>query len=237
MKRYAAAVLLILWASAAHGQALKLPAEVKGPPGDFITVPAQTDGKEVRWFALDAGLRLFPTNLLRDTKTAVVTGSAGRYRLLAYTAKGDVPSDPAICLVIIGDVPPGPGPGPGPPDPPKPDPADPLFGPLQSAYAADLEPDKAKYRDALSEILSQVSGLAATAPDKTDLLNRLRDATRRLLDDVDTAGKVTKRRLPAVRDMLSSELLRELGKDPDVFDRAKTQAVFARLAKIVSSLR
>lgn len=120
MRRLSVALLLFL-ASTASAQRLTLPAEVKGDPGAFLSVPATTDGKVVRWVALDAGLNIFPVELLKDSKTAVVTAPKGRYRLLAYTALGDVPSAPAICTVIIGEappVPPGPGPGPGPtPDP------------------------------------------------------------------------------------------------------------------------
>lgn len=114
MKRVAVVLLLALFASQAPGQTLKLPAEVKGLAGDFIQVPASTDGNEVRWVPLDAGLRLFPVNLLKDTKTAVVTGRDGSYRLLAYTAKGDVPSEPAVCVVVIGGVTPPPPPPPTP---------------------------------------------------------------------------------------------------------------------------
>ena len=125
MRRLSVALVLFLAASA-RGQTITLPAEVKGEPGAFLSVPATTDGKVVRWVAMDAGLNLFPVELLKDSKTAVVIGAKGRYRLLAYTAVGDVPSSPAICTVIIGEAPPVP-PGPTPPDPkppgPTPDPA------------------------------------------------------------------------------------------------------------------
>lgn len=100
---------------------IKLPAEVKGEPGQFIRVAAETNGTEVRWLNLDTGLNLFPVDLLRDTKTAVVTAkAAGRYRLAAWTAKGDVPSEAAVCVVIIGSpgpIPPGPDPTPPGPQP------------------------------------------------------------------------------------------------------------------------
>jgi len=122
MRRLSVALLLFL-ASTCQAQSLTLPAEVKGDPGAFLSVPATTDGKVVRWVALDAGLNIFPVELLKDSKTAVVTAPKGRYRLLAYTALGDVPSAPAICTVIIGEAPPiPPGPGPGPDPGPTPDP-------------------------------------------------------------------------------------------------------------------
>ena len=124
MRRISVALILFL-AATAQGQSLTLPAEVKGDPGTFLSVPAATDGKAVRWVSLDAGLNLFPVELLKDSRTAVVSGPKGRYRLLAYTAKGDVPSAPAICVVVIGEsppVPPKPDPDPVPPKPDSPPP-------------------------------------------------------------------------------------------------------------------
>lgn len=126
MTRRLALLLPLLLALPAWGQTITLPKEVRGEPGSFIKVPAATDCKEVRWYSPDKGLECFPVELLKDSKTAVVTATAkGRYRLVCWTAKGDSPSDPAVCVVVIGDAPdpgPGPGPGPNPPDPPQPSP-------------------------------------------------------------------------------------------------------------------
>lgn len=126
MRRFSLLLALAL-ASPAWGQSIKLPEKVSGQPGDFVTVASEADGAEVRWVSLDAGLKLFPTSLLKDTKTAVVISTVpGKYRLLAYTAKGDKPSDPAICLVVIeGVVPPAPPVPPTPPDPTPPKPPEP----------------------------------------------------------------------------------------------------------------
>lgn len=120
--RYAFPVFF-LWISQVHGQTLKLPAEVKGDVGSFIAVKAETDGSVVKFYPLDAGLSVFPADLLTDKKTTVVVAArSGRYRIMAWTAKGDVPSDAAVCVVIIGDVPPTP---PTPPTPPVPPPVPP----------------------------------------------------------------------------------------------------------------
>ncbi len=129
INRLAASILLLALAVPCWGQAVTLPKTVEGTVGDFIQVAAATDGKEVRWFCPDAGLSVFPTQLLKDSKTAVVVAKAnGAYRLYAYTAKGDVPSDPTFCLVVVGGpLPPGPGPGPG-PIPPGPTPPIPVAG-------------------------------------------------------------------------------------------------------------
>ena len=119
-------ILLLVLPLCSLAQTIKLPPEVKGDVGTFIRVPAETAEKEVRWYSPDK-LALFPVDLLKDSKTAIVAATVkGRYRLIAWTAKGDVPSLPAECVVVIGDVPPGPGPvppGPDPPIPPDPGPS------------------------------------------------------------------------------------------------------------------
>ena len=120
-----AATFLLVLTGLLFGQTLTVPKSVNGDPGDFIAVSATTDCAGVQWYSIDKGLKLFPVNLLKDTKTAVVSGSKGTYRLLAYAAKGDIATAPVVCLVVIGDAPPDPGPGPGPgPNPPDPKPAD-----------------------------------------------------------------------------------------------------------------
>jgi hypothetical protein len=125
-RRYISAVLSLLLLGSVFAADLKLPTKVKGEVGDYIEVSATTDGKEVRWYAIDPDLKLFPTRLLKDTKTAVVSSrKAGTYRLLAYTADDKGPSEPSVCEVQVGDappIPPTPTPTP-PPIPPAPDPS------------------------------------------------------------------------------------------------------------------
>jgi hypothetical protein len=127
MRILAASLLLFcgpLWAD----PNITLPAEVAGQPAAFIQVPATTKGKTVRWVSIDPGLNLFPAELLKDTRTAVVSASApGRYRLLAYSSLNGEPTEAAQCVVVVGTpeptppVPPGPQPpGPQPPVPPAP---------------------------------------------------------------------------------------------------------------------
>lgn len=156
MKRFALLLLLVtppLW-----GQSVKLPAEVKVEPGTFGVVAAETDCKEVRWVVLDTGLSLIPPGLLKDSRSAVVmAGREGRYRLLAYGAKGDVPSEPVICTVVVGTPKP-----PDPPDPPSPN--DPLYPSLKKGYDACTEGDKGVLVGTLSGLYS---GMAAKVKTET----------------------------------------------------------------------
>ena len=94
-----------------------LPLEIAGTPGAFITIKPVTAGKVVRFVALDQGLHLFPSELLRDQTATVASATIpGRYRVLAYTSIGDAPSEPAITTVVIGSVPPPPDVPPSPED-------------------------------------------------------------------------------------------------------------------------
>lgn len=112
MIRSIMAVLILAGIALAADPVVKLPETVKGDVGDFIEVKADTEGKIVRWYSSDKSLKLFPTALLKDTRSAVVIGKVpGRYPLLAWTAVGDVPSEPSVCWVVVGgDVPPPPVP-------------------------------------------------------------------------------------------------------------------------------
>lgn len=96
--------LLILFAIF-HAPVIELPKEISGQPNSFITVPAKTDGAVVKWLTPDVGLNIFPVDLLKDTKTLVVTGPEGRFRVYAYTSDATGPSNAAMCMVMIGAAP------------------------------------------------------------------------------------------------------------------------------------
>lgn len=105
------------------GQDLRVPAEIRGGVAEFVTVLAETTGKTVKFFPVDPGLSVFPAGLLANPKATVVSSSKpGVYRLLVYTALGDVPSDPQICRIIIGTPPPPTPPDVKPDNPPDPKP-------------------------------------------------------------------------------------------------------------------
>ena len=128
--RHAAVLALVLGAGALGSAAppVDVPETVKGEVGAFVTIRAKTDGKVVKFVPLDAGLAVFPADLLADKKATVVSATkAGKYRVLAYSSVADDPTEPATVTVVIGgevEPAPKPRPKPIPPDPkPKPDPA------------------------------------------------------------------------------------------------------------------
>ena len=103
---------------------ISLPAELKGEVGQFIEIPAKTNGEVVKWAVMNQqGLNLFPMDLLKDTKTAVaVANKEGVFYLHAWTALNNIPSDLQTCKITIGNPPPPVPPGPNPPGPNPPQP-------------------------------------------------------------------------------------------------------------------
>jgi hypothetical protein len=111
--------LLLVAGGPAWGQSVKLPETVTGKPGTWIIVPAEADGGIVQWYLPDNGLTevplgsLFGDDLARRAKGRVFTAETpGRYRVVAYCAKGDVASTAAVCTVIVGESPAPPSPAP-----------------------------------------------------------------------------------------------------------------------------
>ena len=137
-------LLLAIWPSGVMAQpTIQLPDAVQVEVGDFVTIRATTEGKTVRWVVMDRGLSAIPPELLANPKIFVGLAKApGACRVLAYTAAGDVPSMPAICLVTVRQPGPGP-PGPGPPGPgpaPGPTPVPPAPGPAPAPPAPEPTP-------------------------------------------------------------------------------------------------
>jgi hypothetical protein len=78
--------------------------DIKSKPAQFVTISTNLSGDIVKYVTLDAGLSVFPSELLADKKkTVVVAAKNGVYKILAYTAKDNVPSDPVIINLIISD--------------------------------------------------------------------------------------------------------------------------------------
>lgn len=174
----------------ALGQQVTIPNEIHGQPGQFISIPSVTDCKSVQWVVLDAGLNLFPVELLRDTTTAVVSAnSPGKFRVLAYAAKGDVASKPVITTVIIGDS----------PEPLPDETTSKLQKELKSLYVSLTEDDKqgkvTKLSGLYSSFASTVKGEEVTTAG--ELLAICKEAVARVLSPSD---------LREIRVRLQSEL-------------------------------
>ena len=220
----ATTVLFLATAAYAAPPELKIPPETKGQPGDFVIVRAETAGKTVVWYILDPGLKMLPSELFADKKVAVVTSTRpGKYRLLAYTAVADEPSEPVLCVVTIGDPPPvPPPPGPVPPVPPH----DPLGAEFVKLYAADTDPKKADALKSLVELYRQCPDLAADSGLKTlgDLLGTIRAAAASLVPA--TALLPIRRR---IADLLGAELGTDASSELTPALRSKAVSMFRRI--------
>lgn len=222
--------LIVVASAAADPPEISLPDEIQGRPSAFVTVRAATEGKIVRWVALSDGLNVFPSELLRDSRvTVVVAGVPGRYRLLAYTAAGDEPSEPAVTTVVIA----GPTPPPVPPDPPgpnpPPDPTDPLTKKIRDALASDpgTPEQKRTWAAALAGFYTAMSAHVGTGQVDTvgDLLADYRNAIPAVLP-TDA--------IPATRQVAGKEVAAVAGDDAakKIDERLRLQLsdLFARLA-------
>lgn len=159
-------------------QQVTLPAEIHGQPGQFISIPSVTDCKSVQWVVLDQGLNLFPVELLRDTTTAVVSAnSPGKFRVLAYAAKGDQASKPVITTVIIGD----------PPEPIPDETTSKLQKELKSLYVSLTEDDKLGKVNKLSSLYSSFASTVKGEEVQTagELLAICKEAVARVLSPSD----------------------------------------------------
>ena len=228
MKRIFAPAVLLLASSLAWAVDLTVPDKVQGDVGTFIKVPATTTGTQVRWVALDRGLNVFPVELLKDSKTAVVTSNAaGTYRLLAYTSDKDGPSDPAICNVTVGD--------PVPPTPPTPPPpTDPLTVALQAAYTADRDADRAK---SLTFLQGAYKSMAVLAASRTDLTTNgaFVDWMKSIVEAPVVGLPTTK--LVSLRNAIKAELSNAWGATAAPLTAAAASAELAKIAAALAGVR
>lgn len=186
---------------------LVVPSEVRGEVAEFVSVIASTDGKIVRYVALDAGLQVFPSSLLANQRATVVTSARpGRYRLLAYTSVADIPTDPVITIVVIGGAAP-------PPLPPPP--VDTLADALAGIYGGSQEADKAVSLARLITIYR-----AAPAAMRSPTITTTEQMFSALVAARKTAG-ITDTSLVPIRERLAVEWVTIMGAD----DRALTPAL------------
>lgn len=220
---------------------ISLPANVQAQPGTFVIVEAQNFmGDDIAWMVLDQGLSMIPTSLLARRDVAVVMGmTPGNYRLIAIAATvgpdGRASLSPiAVCVVTIGNIPPGPGPGPIPPGP-TPGPTDPFAAPLSAAFAVDATANKAGAVRQLAAVYRTLASTAVPDPSLATMADLWRVETQ-----AGTAA-VPKGQLTTVRTALAGELSAQLGVNGsqplDAATRSKVAAQFNRMASLLEGLQ
>lgn len=211
--------LLLAWA---FNQSIILPENITGRPGSFIQVEAKTDCKVVEWVLLDAGLELFPVNLLANTKTAVVTSTTpGVYRLLAYGATGDIPSKPAIVTITIGT-------------PPEPADKSEIYKRIETLFKADTDAEKLSQAKAYAGVFRALAQAAQDEKIKTagELFK---------IGSLAATNVLTEKQITSVRDeiggYLNSKLNTETAHLLTAEDRKKCASEFLTIAKILEALK
>lgn len=193
---------------------LKIPAAAEVAAGRVLLLRAGTDCKVVKWALLDAAsdydlVQTGPKEIL------FVTPRAGTYRIGAWGAKGDTPTDLSVCTVKVTGATPGPGPGPA-PQPPE------IQTKLEAAWAQEPADQKI-----LVGKLADLYGVVGTGIlERKDLYKTAKevDAGLRIgVDQLKIGGKLKK--LQAV---CGQEMLKTLGdprKDVVISDAARSQGI------------
>jgi len=205
---------------------LTLPAEIRGEPGTFITISADTKGTIVRYVPLDAGLQVFPAHLLADKKSTVVLSlTPGRYRVLGYTAVDGNPTEPAVVSVVIGDRP-------TPPDQ-VPDHAA-LLSALSGIWGGHVERDKQGKLDQLIATYRSIEGITA------DEQIRTTDALMRACVEARKKSGLADDAILPIRQRITEEWTRALGDGdapltPEL--RARARGVAIKVLRALEGLR
>jgi len=216
--------MISLLLALAFNQSIILPENITGRPGSFIQIEAKTECKVVEWVLLDAGLELFPVNLLANTKTAVVTTTTpGVYRLLAYGATGDIPSKPAIVTITIGT-------------PPDPQPADKseIYRRIETLFKADTDAEKITQAKAYAGVFRALAQAAQDEKIKTagELFK---------IGSIAASNVLTEKQITTIRDeiggYLNGKLNTEVAHLLTAEDRKKSAYEFLTIAKILEVLK
>ncbi len=235
-------VLMAACTIAQSADPLKLPAEVKGQPGKFISIKAETMGKRVRWRAVDPGLEILDglPCLKEGKEIRCIACKPGRYRVEAYTSINDEPTPIVVCTVVIGDAPPGPKP------PPNPNPPNPPIDPLLARFAAALGVDGGPTPVNRAQLVA-LAGLYEAAADHagkpgTTTVGMLLDDIRKVAyGQGGQPGLIRPDVLIGVRKAISAEVVNVLGDEPsapmDAVTRARAVDLFRRIAVALAKLQ
>jgi hypothetical protein len=79
--------------------ALRIPETLTVPMSEPVEIRADTSGRRVIWMSLDQELKLRPI----DNRACWLYGTkSGEYRLIAWTAVNNLPTQNAVCIVKVG---------------------------------------------------------------------------------------------------------------------------------------
>lgn len=130
---------------------ITFPSVVKVKPGRLIKIQVTTNCKVVKWFSASDESDLIASD--NGLWAIFCAAKPGVYRVFAYAAVGDVPTDPQRCNVVVEDDLP-----PVPPQPqPEPENTNRLLQDLKPVYAADNSENKVFHAMALADVFRKMA--------------------------------------------------------------------------------
>lgn len=195
------------------GQDFQFKPEYKVAPDQFVVITPESGTGIIKYVPLDNGLNVLDNKLLKNPSTLVAIGKAGKYKVLAYSASNNIPSDPIYFTIVVGDI-------------PKPN--NELEEILKSVYVADKDANKDEYRlkmlNGFKEVLKDIDGLTNVG------------SLNQVIKDKVTSQLQVGQGAP-VRSVLKDELSNQFGINPDVtLDKNNAKKVLNNIVDILGRL-
>lgn len=202
--------------------AINLPKDLTVKPGRLLKIEATTQGKAIRWVNTSDDADLIVSE---SGRWAIFSSTVpGVYKIFAWTAQGDIPSEASICAILVGD----PNPIPNPPLP-----EDALKTAIKAIYGADNSPNKKIWKDSLQAVYSEVAKAASDIDIRTagELFSIARKSSQKILPA---------NALQSIREKIANDLDSQLPTDPGeeltVEIRNKAAKLFNRYADILGGI-
>lgn len=202
--------------------AINIPKDLTVKSGRLLKIEATSAGKVIRWANTSDDADLIVSE---SGRWAIFSSTVpGVYKVFAWTAAADSPSEASICAILVGDPNPQ-------PNPPAPD--DALKNAIKAIYGADGSPNKKAYKDALQALWAEVAKKASDIDIRTtgELFSIAKASSAKILPP----GAL----LP-IREKIAADIDANLPTDPaaelTVEVRTKAAMLFNRYAQILGGL-
>jgi len=202
--------------------AINIPRDLTVKPGRLLKIEATSAGKVIRWANTSDDADLIVSE---SGRWAIFSSTVpGTYKVFAWTAAADTPSEASICAIQVGDPNPQ-------PNPPAPD--DALRNAIKAIYGADGSAGKKAYKDALQALWLEMAKKAADIDIRSvgELFSIAKQSSIKILPP----GA-----LMALREKIAADIDSNLPTDPQaeltVELRTKAAMLFNRYSEILGGL-
>jgi hypothetical protein len=207
---------LILATILAQTPLVELPKELTVRSGRLLKIESKSAAKTVKWVNTSDDADLIVSE---SGRWAIFSSNvAGTYKIFAWTAQGDMPSEAAICTIIVGGG-----------IPPPPEPASPLRAALQAIYGADGDPKKSDYKTTLIALYTELA--KASSDESLVSVGDFYSLAKRSANSVLPVDA-----LPAIREKIANEFGKVFPEDPKAKLTPEIRSVFASQFSSMSQL-